>query len=224
MTTTLYDISITLGEESFPFPGDPPFAREMVLTLKESGICNVSKLTMSAHSGTHIDLPSHFIGDGKNLDTYPADRFILPARVWAVLGKKVITAAHVRDLVIEPGDAILLKTDNSETGRCKSGTFSENFVHLSPEAADICIQKKAGFVGIDYITIEKDTDNAVHRKILGAGIPILEGINLKGVPPGRYTLLCLPLKIKGGEASPVRAILLDGPIHPVRTRGKHQQP
>ena len=71
---TIYDISVTLGEESIPFPGDPPFSREMLLTIKDSGICDVSKLVMSAHSGTHIDTPAHFIMEGNTLEAERAGK------------------------------------------------------------------------------------------------------------------------------------------------------
>ena len=90
------------------------------------------------------------------------------------------------------------------------GLFSESFVYLSPQAAEVCGKKKLGLVGIDYVTIDKfgETSSPAHHKLLGNDILILEAINLKDVPPGKYTLLCLPLKIKGCEGSPVRAVLL----------------
>ena len=205
----IYDISIILGEESFPFPGDPPFRKEMLLSIKGGDSCDVSELSMSAHSGTHIDTPSHFIAGGSTLDDYSARSFILPARVVAIEDKHSIKPGELHDLDIDPGGALLLKTDNSATGRCESGVFSERFVWLTPGAAAVCVEKEVGMVGIDYITIEEYGDEAfpTHRKLLENGILILEGINLKDVPPGRYTLICLPLKIKGGEASPVRAVL-----------------
>ena len=87
---------------------------------------------------------------------------------------------------------------------------TKDFVYLTPEAAEFCVEQNSRLVGIDYITIEKYGDEffPAHRKILGNNMFVLEGIDLNGVPPGRYTLMCLPLRIKGGEASPARAILL----------------
>lgn len=206
----IYDISITLGEESFPFPGDPPFSKEMILSMKDGAPCDVSALSMCAHSGTHIDMPSHFIAGGRTLDDCSPESFILPARVICVEGKHAIGPEEIREIDIDPGDALLFRTDNSATGRCRSGVFSERFVWLTPVAAAVCAEKKAGMVGLDYITIEAYGDEAfpTHRRLLESGILILEGIDLENVPPGRYTLVCLPLKIKGGEASPVRAVLL----------------
>lgn len=206
---TIYDISVLLGEESIDYPGDTPFSRELIETINGSGIFELSKLEMSAHSGTHIDTPAHFIPNGKTLDSYPVQNFILPARVVNIEDKQAIRPAELKNLDIAPGDSILFKTGNSTTGRCKNGKFSESFVYLTLEAAEFCVEKKVSLVGIDYITIEKYGNESfpAHRKILGSGILILEGLNLGAVPPGNYTLMCLPLRIKGSEASPVRAVL-----------------
>ena len=81
---------------------------------------------------------------------------------------------------------------------------------LTPGAAEACVEKGIALAGIDYISIEKygNNDFAVHRTLFSADVLILEGIDLLRVSPGRYTLLCLPLKMRGAEASPVRAALL----------------
>jgi arylformamidase len=206
----VYDISVSLGAESFDYPGHPPFSRELIGRTKDSGALELSKLVMSAHAGTHLDFPGHFIPGGKHIDEYPARRFILPAQVVSIEDKEVIRPSELENLDLKPGDALLFKTDNSISGRCASGVFSESFVYMSPEAADFCVDKKVGLVGIDYGTIDRygDKDFPAHHKLLGNDILILEGINLKEVPPGRYTLFCPPLKIKGAEGSPARAILM----------------
>jgi len=206
----IYDISVLLGRESIVFPNDMPYSRDLTLTIEDSGICNVSKLVLSAHSGTHIDAPSHFIPNAKSIDQYPVQEFIFPARVVNIEDKESIKPAELENLDIEQGDALLFRTYNSISGQCSNGVFTEKFVYLSAEAATFCAEKKASLVGIDYATIERYGDEAspAHRTLLGNGILILEGINLREVPPGEYTLFCLPLKIEGGEGSPVRAILV----------------
>jgi len=205
-----YDISVALGEESIDYPGDTPYSRELIRTLKDGDNCNLSRLTMSPHSGTHIDFPAHFISGGKTVDQYSVADFILSANVVEIKDKEAIRPHELENPLIEPGDALLFKTENSRQGWCRSGVFLENFVHMAPEAADFCIEKRVALAGIDYITIEQYGDNGfpVHHKLLGNNSLILEGIDLLEVPPGRYTLICLPLKIKACEASPVRAILL----------------
>jgi len=206
----IYDISVLLGAESIDYPGSLPYSRELIETTKDSAICELSKLVMSAHSGTHMDAPAHFIPNGKHIDEYPVQRFILPAQVVNIEDKEAIRPSELENLDIKPGDALLFKTDNSMSGRCASGVFSESFVYLSPEAADFCVEKKVSLVGIDYGTVDRygDKDFPVHWKLLGNNILILESISLKEVPPGRYTLFCPPLKIKGAEGSPARAILI----------------
>jgi arylformamidase len=207
--SVLYDISVILGEESIDYPGDTPYVKETICTIKDSGIYDLSKLEMSTHSGTHIDTPAHFIKGAGTLDSYTVQDFILPAQVVAIEDKEAIRSAELKNLDIETGKAILFKTDNSVSGRCKSGVFSKDFVYLTEEASEYCVELNCLLVGIDYITIERYGDDVfpAHRKILGNNILVLEGINLKGIPPGKYTLMCLPLRIKGAEASPVRAIL-----------------
>ena len=207
---SIYDITVLLGEESITYPGDPAFSRELVATLKDQGDCDLSRLSMSSHSGTHMDAPSHFIQGGKSIDKYgPAD-FIFSALILEIGNSRVILPEEIKNIRINPGDALLFKTDNSRSGKCKSGVFSEDYVYLSEQAADLCIEKGVGLIGIDYITIDRYNDStfAVHHKILGNDILILEGIDLSEIPPGRFTLFCPALKIKEGEASPVRAFLV----------------
>jgi len=106
----------------------------------------------------------------------------------------------------------LLRTDNSRSGRSRDPVYSERYVHLSPEAAALCVAHGAGLVGIDYLSIDPPDDErlATHRILLDAGVLVLEGIDFSGVAPGRYLLVCLPLKMVSAEASPVRAVLLSG--------------
>lgn len=207
---TVYDISVSLGQEDITYPGDTPFSRKVICEVNDGSMSCTSRLEMSAHAGTHLDTPAHFLSDGRNLDQYKAKDFIFPAQVIEIAGDKPITPLELESVKIMPGDAILFKTENSRIDRCISGMFSSHFVYLTWEAADFCAAKKAGLVGIDYITVDHFDDKSfpVHRTLLENNILLLEGINLKHVLPGHYTLVCLPLKIKEGEASPVRAVLL----------------
>jgi arylformamidase len=206
----IYDISVSLGDEAVDYPGTIPYSRELVYRIKDGQPLDVSKLVMTAHSGTHIDTPSHSNPNGKRIDEYPLQAFILPAQVVSIKDKEAIRPSEMENLDLKPGEALLFKTDNSISGRCASGAFSENFVYMSLEAADFCVEKRVSLVGTDYNTVDRygDKNFPVHRKLLENGILILEGINLKEVPSGRYTLFCPPLKLKGAEGSPTRAILI----------------
>ncbi len=191
------------------FPGDTPFHRTMAQTLEDGDDCNLSGITMSAHAGTHLDAPFHFFHNGKTIDQFPVEKFILSAWVVPIQNRVAIEPAELKNVQVRPGEAVLFKTRNSTEGRIENGVFQENFVYLSVKGAAWCVQNGVGLVGIDYLSIERfgSKNFPIHRKILGNDIPILEGINLKSVPEGRYTLYCFPLKIRGGEGAPVRAVL-----------------
>jgi arylformamidase len=219
----IFDISVMLDEETVIYPGDTFFAREVIVNLEE-GPYTLSKLTMSAHFGTHIDMPSHFIKGGAAIEDFSASRFILPARVIEILSVDAVRPADVVDIGIRAGEAILFKTRNSESGicagKCSSGRFTGDYVYIAPGAARVCAESGAALVGLDYVTIEKygDEDFKAHRELLGRGVLVLEGIDLRGIVPGEYLLICLPLKIRGCEASPVRAVLAAG-VAPPASRG-----
>lgn len=205
-----HDISVTLGREDVTYPGDPPFARELLASLAAGAPFELAGLSMSAHAGTHLDAPAHFLAGGPTVDALPPERCILPAVVVAATGRQAVDAATLEGVAFAPGEAVLFRTDNSLTGRCRSGAFSPDWVALTAEAAARLAAGRAGLAGLDAISVDRwgDETYAVHRRLLGAGVLVLEGLDLSGVAPGRYVLLCLPLKIGGGEAAPVRAVLL----------------
>lgn len=184
----LYDISVTLGEESIDYPGDVPYFRKPLLEMTKGGFCNLSSLELSAHSGTHIDVPVHFVPGGKTVDQFKIDDFILPALVVDIDDPQVVSADAVQNAPVNPGEALLFRTKNSTSGVSKNGVFSEQYVHISPEAARECVAKRVALVGIDYITIEgwERRNFEVHQVLLGAGVLILESVHLAHVPAGRY--------------------------------------
>jgi len=171
--------------------------------------CDISLLKMPTHVGTHIDTPSHFIDGGENLDEYPVKEWIFQAHVVNIKDKKAVHRAELADLEILPGDALLFKTRNSSSDKYINGIFDESYVYISLDAAEFIVEKRAGLVGLDYNNVDKydDSEFPVHHKILSNGIRILESINLNAVRPGKYTLFCLPLKIKSAEGAPARAFL-----------------
>ena len=205
----MYDISVTLGEESIDYPGDTAFRRELSSRLEDGEAYDLSSLELSAHSGTHIDAPAHFVPGGKTIDQYEVGDFVFSALVVNIDDRQCVKASSVEKANIRPGEAVLFRTENSVSGRCRSGVFSQRYVHLSPEAAAACVAKGVALVGIDYVSIEKyeDLNFPAHRMLLSAGVLVLEGIDLVCVPPGRFTLFCFPLKTRGAEASPTRAVL-----------------
>ena len=207
----LYDISVVLGSQTTVYPGDSPFVLKRTMSLDAGEVADVSEINLSAHSGTHIDLPAHFFQGTPSAETWPLEKFVLPARVLRISDPSLITRRELEEKGVPEGEALLFKTANSESGLVSSGVFSEDYVYLSMEAAELCLEKKAPLVGLDYLCLDKygDFSYPVHRKVLQSGILILENIDLKEVPEGHYTLFCFPLKIEGGEASPTRAVLAE---------------
>jgi len=201
----IHDISVILGEQNIAYPGDPAFVREKPTPEAREAM----KITIGAHSGTHLDAPAHHVPGGKCLDDFPLDSFVLPAQVVEVFDPEAVRAADLEDVAVRPGEAILFRTGNSHSGRVISGEFSDRYVYISADAAQWCVDRGLALVGLDYISVDRYGDTAAHRILLGAGLLVLEGVNLADVRPGRYTLICFPLRIKGAEGSPVRAVLTD---------------
>jgi arylformamidase len=204
----VYDISLLLGETA-TYPGDAPFSREMLFEIASGANYDLSTLTLSSHAGTHLDAPAHFIAGGKTLDLYPLKRFILPAHVVSVYDDEAITQDTLFGIEIKEGDALLFKTKNSLRGISGQGIFTKDFVYLSADAAKYCLDLGVSMVGIDYLSIDQFGNDLspVHNLLLGNDVLILEGIDLLKVPPGEYILFCTPLRVKGAEAAPARAIL-----------------
>lgn len=208
--TKLIDISIVLGTQAMIYPGDPPYRRELLQSHDRNDPCDASQLQMGLHCGTHLDFPRHFIAAGKTLLDYDVSDFIFEAHVIETQGAASISAEDIKAADTHPGDALLFKTANSRCGRASHSRFDADYVALSLPAARICVERRLGLVGIDYASIENSPVGQfpVHHELLGRGLLILEGLNLAQVSPGKYQLICLPLALDGGEASPTRAVLL----------------
>jgi arylformamidase len=207
----IHDISVRMTDQAPPYPGDPPFECRFVRTIAGGGGCNLSTLATSLHRGTHLDAPLHFVHGGKAMDAFPLSRFIVPAVVVDVPPAAAVQAEHLDGAALAPGDAVLLRTENSRRGWASAGVFREDYVAVSASAAKRLVELQASLVGIDYPTVERRgaVGHPAHTILLGAEIILLEGVNLAGVKPGRYTLHCPPLAMGPVEASPVRAVLIE---------------
>ena len=168
-----------------------------------------SLLTMIAHTGTHVDAPSHFLQDGKTIDKVALDTFVGPCQVVDLSDPKigVITADELKKHTITAKRA-LFKTKNSFLD--PKALFNPDFVYVDKTAAAYLKDLGVVCVGIDYLGIEtKQPEHETHKTLLGNGIGIIEGLRLADVASGYYTLVCLPLALVGTEASPARAVLIN---------------
>jgi len=202
------DISVPLYAGMVHWPDDPAVEIERVMNINFGDPCNVSKISMGVHTGTHMDAPIHFIEDGKSIDSMPLDATIGRARVLEISDPEAVKVDELDPYYIQPGERILLKTKNSQ--RCWGrDTFVEDFVYISHDAAQYLAERQIQAVGVDYLSVggySKDGPET-HHALLSAGIWIIEGLNLAQVQAGSYELVCLPLKIVGCDGAPARAVL-----------------
>jgi arylformamidase len=206
--TRVIDISVPNGPGQHVYPGDPAPRIEPVHRIRDGAAANVSLLTMGSHTGTHVDAPHHFIDDGPRLGDVALDRMVGPALVVDCCGRRVIDGTTLAAAPIEDGDIVLCRTDNSE--RWQAPEFQRDFTYLTLDAADHLLDRRVRAVGLDYLSIEEfgSTTFPVHHRLLGAGVFVIEGLDLGTVEPGRYFLVCLPLKFPQLDGAPARAVLL----------------
>jgi arylformamidase len=151
---------------------------------------NLSRLDFGAHTGTHVDAPVHFIDGASAAESLPLEVLIGPCVV--VEGIQAPDGA----------ERVLFKTTNSELWA--RDTFAEDFESLDAAMAQALVDKGVRLVGIDYLSIG---DEEAHRILLGAGVVSVEGLDLRGVEPGAYELICAPLKLVGCDGAPARVFL-----------------
>ena len=200
------DVTVPLRDGLVPWPGDPPFRLDRVSDLARGDVCTFSTLSMSAHAGTHIDAPLHYLRRGCAIDRLPIDATVGHARVIQIDNPCVIDPDELRSHRIRTGERLLFKTQNSAQGR--GAKFYENYVAVSPEAARYLASRRLRAVGIDGPSIGPFNHGAeTHRVLLAAGVWIIEGLDLTRAPTGACDLICLPLRIVGGDGAPARAIL-----------------
>ncbi len=169
---------------------------------------NSSALNMSVHSGTHLDAPFHFVPDGSTIDSLPLELFMGPALVHAVEAESHITDKHVSEIKLQGVNRVLFKTRNSRF--LNQSEFEPNFVAFSVEAAKALVARGVKLVGLDYLSVAHPNEQVpVHRAFLDHGVALLEGVDLSNITPGLYELICFPLRLRGLDGAPCRAVLRD---------------
>src|SRR5262245_24335281 len=209
VTTEWIDVTVPIDNGMVQWPEHPAIIVKAMTQLTPGGVAPVSSLEMGTHTGTHVDAPLHFLLDGAGVDAVPLPNLIGPARVIEIENPSAVTQAELRNHNIGHSERLLFKTLNSQ--RCWNGSeFVSDFVALAEDAATYLAELRTLAIGIDYLSAGSPE---VHRTLLGAGVVIIEGLNLSGVNPGEYELICLPLKIAGGDGAPARALLKASASH-----------
>jgi len=208
MSNDWIDISIPVRPGMAIWPGNPGVQLERSQCLHDGDVCNVSRLELGTHTGTHVDGINHFIKGGRGIDAAPLETFIGPARVVEVSSTKEIRLRDFDQSVIKSGQRILFKTANSRR-ELHRRPFQEDFVCLSKEVAAWLAEMKVPCVGVDYLSVGGFEGNVVevHHILLGHGIFAVEGLVLTGIDPGWYDFICLPIRLVDGDAGLARAVI-----------------
>lgn len=211
------DVSMPLHVGMTAWPGDPVFRRDILESVERGDVATVSALIMCSHAGTHVDAPGHFVPGASMIDDAPLDLLVGPVRVVAVMNPIGEPTAGRDPFALDvealeaidprPGDRLLLRTANSDR-RYLRGAFSADYVAPSADAARFLVERGVVLVGVDSLSVGRPDDGIeTHRVLLGAGIWVIEGLDLADVVPGLYQMICLPLRFQGGDGSPARVLL-----------------
>jgi arylformamidase len=201
----IYDVSIALDSAMPVFPGDPAFRSERLKSLKKDSY-QLYEMSMGNHAGTHVDAPSHFWKDGMAIDDIPLEVLNGRARVIEIHHPEKVDLPELKDSIRMDDFRILFKTRNSLLW---GKPFTEDYIYLTERAANYLTENGIKLIGFDYLSIDRFGDQAfpAHKILLKNEIVLIEGLNLVEVEEGEYDLSCLPLRLKGLDASPARVIL-----------------
>jgi arylformamidase len=200
------DISIAVRVGTPEWPGDVAFDCGWTTRTTDGASVNLSSITSSPHVGTHADAPLHVRDGWPATDALPLAPFLGPC--------------HVVDLSAEPAGPLKLQADDARfrgaerlllrTGRSiAAGVFPADWPVLEPQVVTALMARGLLLVGVDAPSVDERESKSldVHHAIFGAGGCILENLDLRGVPEGRYELVALPQRLVGLDAAPVRAVL-----------------
>ena len=203
------DVSMDIEDGMLHWPSDPGVEIDDYSDIKKGAASNNSKITCGVHTGTHMDAPRHFIDDGAGVDKFNLNTLIGQCRVIDVpVDISPISKEFLEPINIKNGDRILFKTKNSEWINNGDRNFHADYVCVNPEAAKYMVEKGVILVGIDYLSVEGyHVGHDTHKTLLGAGVIVIEGLNLFNVSAGDYKLIALPVKIKDSNGAPARVIL-----------------
>ena len=213
MAFQVHDISVPV-RSGMLITGSQP-ERTQMYSISDGAEYNVSGWRLHAHTGTHVETGLHYIDGRETIDSVAVERLVGPARVLDLTGVEgeEIGPEDLRAAGYEGQERVLLKTCNS-AGAIRERDKRESWVGLGTAAAELLAGSGTRLVGVDYLSVETPAGEGggewpTHRVLCGAGLLLLEVIDLDGIDPGDYLLACLPLKLEGGEAAPARVVLIE---------------
>jgi arylformamidase len=202
----IHDVTVPLVPGMLAYPGDPPFGIEPLQRAGDAPF-SLSRMTLTTHSGTHVDAPAHILAGGTTVDLLPLEILLGKARVVELLARERVERADLEALDLSDDLRVLLKTRMS--GQMLKPGYQEDHLYLTVDAAHYLGQAGIKLVGFDYLSIDRSgsADFPAHHALLGAGVVVIEGLDLSEVEPGEYDMTCLPLRVGGGDAAPARVVL-----------------
>jgi arylformamidase len=205
----IYDVSVGIDPQMPVWPGDPSVELERMQAIAAGAHANISRLTCSVHTGTHVDAPVHFLDGAAGVESLPLKLLTGRAYVVNLPSAKLIDEATLEAAGLPPRTRrVLFRTRNSELW-AREKTFQTDFVAVDASGARWLVKKGVQLVGVDYLSVAPyGQGKETHRILLEAGVVIIEGLDLSRVTQGRYSLYCLPLKLVGSDGAPARVILV----------------
>lgn len=202
----IYDISQPLGVRTGVWPGDQAVELGWTLERRQGDSVNVAALRFSVHAGTHADGPLHVRDAGPAIGAMPLDAYVGPAVVIDARGREALTPELVDAIDLAASPRVLFRTREAVDPEA----FPDTVAPVSVALAERLGEAKARLIGTDAPSVDPVDSKTLdaHRALIRGGVAILENLVLTHVPPGRYTLVALPLRLVEADSSPVRAILL----------------
>jgi arylformamidase len=202
----IHDVTVPLVPGMLAYPGDPSFDIEPLQRAGDAPF-SLSRMTLTTHSGTHVDAPAHILAGGTTVDLLPLEILLGKARVVKLLARERVERADLEALDLSDDLRVLLKTRMS--GQMLKPGYQEDHLYLTVDAAHYLGQAGIKLIGFDYLSIDRSgsADFPAHQALLGAGVIVIEGLDLSEVEPGEYDMACLPLRVGGGDAAPARVVL-----------------
>lgn len=204
----VYDITRPMQTGMTVWPGDDGVKIVRTVSISEGSPCNVSRINMGVHSGTHMDAPLHFIDHGDDIADVSLDKLMGEVLIIET-DSTVIDASQLEGFSLEEVNAVFFKTPLSE--RDGMEPFFEKYPAMTEGCAKALVANGIKTVGTDYFSIEAFNDECfrVHKYLLSHEIAIIENLCFKNIKPGRYSFISLPLKLRGADGSPCRVLLFE---------------
>jgi arylformamidase len=202
----LWDISPAIGPGFPVFPGDTPFALRRTWSIGPGCPVNVSEVVMSPHTGSHTDAPLHYDATGRDMAEVALEFYLGPCRVvHAIDVCPRVEPGHLESALDGAPARLLIRTAR----RARIDAWDPEFTAIAPATIDRLHAAGVRLIGVDTPSLDPADSKTLdsHQRVREHGMAILEGIVLDDVPAGDYELIALPLKMRGGDASPVRAVL-----------------